>query len=249
MEDFFRISLAGKNVEVECHNRMVFRQCSNYLSKFDIPDLLITTSMEELEAEASLLPPITESYEGVATSRFYGGVESLIVQRKIAEGMIPFNAFLMHGSVVANGTQAYMFTAPSGTGKTTRIRLWKELYPDSVIVNGDKPLIKVEENEVLACGTPWSGKEGLNTNIMVPLRAVFLLERAADGEKSSINEVSLGEAFPFLLQQVYRPKDPELMKKTILLLKAVAEKVKFYQFRSARTQEAVKLAYETAGPR
>ena len=116
-------------------------------------------------------------------------------------------------------------------------------------MSGDKPLIKIEENEVLACGTPWSGKEGLNTNIMVPLRAVFLLERADEGEKSSIKEVSLGEAFPFVLQQVYRPVEPELMRKTILLLKIMAGRVKFYKFRSARTHEAVKLAYETARPK
>ena len=47
-------------------------------------------------------------------------------------------------------------------------------------------------NEVIACGTPWCGKEGWNTNIMVPLRAVFLLERA---EEDSIEEISLGQAF------------------------------------------------------
>lgn len=249
MVEFFRMSIAGKNIEVECYNRTVFKQCKQYLSEFDVPDLLISTTIDELEAEAAGLPPITESYDGVATTRFYGDIESLIVQRKIAEGMIPFNTFLMHGSVVANGNQAYMFTAPSGTGKTTRIRLWKELYPDSVIVNGDKPLIKIEENEVIACGTPWAGKEGWNTNTMVPLRAVFLLERAAEKEKTSIKELSLGEVFPFVLQQVYRPMDSDLMRKTILLLKAMAGRVKFYQFRSARTHEAVKLAFETARPK
>ena len=248
MEEFFRISLAGKNIEVECHDRTVFRQCRNYLSRFDTPDLLIGASMEELEAEAALLSPITESYEGVATSRHYGDIESRIVQHKIAEGMIPYNIFLMHGAVVAYEQQAYMFTASSGIGKTTRIRLWQELYPKTIVVNGDKPLIKIDKNEVIACGTPWSRKEVLNTNTMVPLRAVFLLERAGEGEQTSIKEISLGQAFPFLLQQVYRPENPELMRKTLLLLKAMEGKVKFYKFRSTPTLEAVKLAYETARP-
>ena len=159
------------------------------------------------------------------------------------------DTFLMHGSVVALDNQAYMFTAPSGVGKTTRTRLWLDLYPDSIVVNGDKPLIKITSTEAIACGTPWCGKEGWNTNTMVPLRAIFLLERADEGEESSCEEISLGKAFPFLLQQTHRPEDPDLMRKTLSLLKSLEGKVKIYRFRSTPTEDSVRLAYETARPR
>ena len=176
-------------------------------------------------------------------------IEANAVYREICDEMPRFNTFLMHGSVIAKDGYAYMFTAPSGIGKTTRTRLWLDLYPDAIVVNGDKPLIKITSSEAIACGTPWCGKEGWNTNTMVPLRAIFLLERAEEGEKSSIEEISLGKAFPFLLQQTYRPEDPDLMRKTLALLKSLEGKVKIYKFRSTPTEESVRLAYETARPR
>lgn len=246
MLKYFDVSVAGKNIRIECHDRTVFRQCRSYLSHFDESDLIIAPTMEEIEAESTELPPINEYYEGVVTTRFYGESENRVICRKIANAMLSFDTFLMHGSVVALDNQAYMFTASSGVGKTTRTRIFRDIYPSSIVINGDKPLIKITPREAIACGTPWCGKEGWNTNIMVPLRAIFLLERAREGEESSIEEISLGKAFPFLLQQTHRPEDPDLIRKSLILLKALEGRVKIYKFRSTPTEESVRLAYETA---
>ena len=70
-----------------------------------------------METEAMRLPSIEQFYEGVATSRSYGQIENIIVQRKVAEALLPFDTFLIHGSTIAYENQAYMFTAPSHTGK------------------------------------------------------------------------------------------------------------------------------------
>lgn len=64
----------------------------------------------------------------------------------------------MHGTVVDHNGQAYMFTAPSGTGKTTHAKLWLDNLPDAFIVNGDKPFIIAGDEQPKACGTPWAGK-------------------------------------------------------------------------------------------
>ena len=248
MIEFFKVSIASVNIEIECLYRTVFNQCKNYLNDFENADLVISTSHEEIEREVSRLPSIENQYTGVATNRELRYIESIIIQRKMANSMLSFNGFLMHGSVVAKDGYAYMFTAPSGIGKTTRTRLWLDAYPSSIVVNGDKPIIKIGATDVYACGTPWCGKEGWNTNTMVPLRAVFLLERAEKEEKSSIEEIHLGKALPFLLQQIHRPEDPELMRKTLQLLKALEGKVKIYKFRSTPTEESVRLAYEIAKP-
>ena len=50
----------------------------------------------------------------------------------------------MHGAVIRYKGKAYLFTAPSGTGKTTHIRQWLKKAEGTFVVNGDKPLIKVE---------------------------------------------------------------------------------------------------------
>lgn len=246
MIEVFKLSIAQINIEVTCRERTVFKECKGYLSSFAVPDLIISASMAELEAEANLLPPITESYEGVATTRFYGNIESKIIQQKIADNIPLFDSIVMHGSVVAFNNRGYMFTAPSGVGKTTRTRIWLDLYPSSIVVNGDKPIIKITDTQAFACGTPWCGKEGWNANTMVPLKAIFLLERADAEEESSVEEINIGKGFPFLLQQTHRPKDLGMMRKTLHLLKSLEGKVKIYKFRSTPTEESVKLAYETA---
>lgn len=247
--EFFKIELAGRKIEVECWYHIVLNHCRDYLAHFEKPDFVVRASMKEIIAGRANIPEKEQHVPGVAFRFADEYTEPFIVCRKIAESIIPYDTFMMHGAVIATDGQSYIFTAPSGVGKSTRAKIWLDEYPGSFIVNGDKPLIKLNDNEVLACGTPWCGNEGWNTNTMVPLRAIFLLERADEGETTTIEEVSLGKAFPFLLQQTYRPSDPDLMRKTIKLLKALEGKVKFYKFRSTPTPEAVRLAYETARPR
>lgn len=87
-------------------------------------------------------------------------LETLAALRKIADFMPEKDCFLMHGAVVAWKDQGYLFTAPSGTGKSTHLALWKKYLGDQAeVINGDKPFLKVMEDEVWVYGTPWAGKE------------------------------------------------------------------------------------------
>ncbi len=243
---FFYIRLAGVNIEVECISKRVYSDYIRYLAQFEKPDFVVSIDREKLLSEYSSFSKKLSNTLNRHLSIELENIESIVICRTIAIKILQWDAFLFHGSVLALNNNAYMFTAPSGTGKTTRTELWLNEFPSSLVVNGDKPLLKVATNEVYACGTPWAGKEGWNTNTMVPLRAIFLLERA---EEDSIEEISFSKAFFFLLQQTYHPSDPEAMRKTIQLLKALEGKVKFYRFRSTPTPESIRLAYETARPR
>lgn len=151
----------------------------------------------------------------------------IVLLRKLANAMLSYDTFLMHGAVIAIGDSAYMFTAKSGTGKTTHIRKWLKNLPEAYVVNGDKPLIIAGENVPQACGTPWCGKERMGTNTIVPLKAIVFMVRAED---NAIRPISFTEAFPRLLAQTHRPEDPELMKKTLQLLTSLNKRVSFYQF-------------------
>ena len=247
---YFDVNIAGINIEIECLYGTEFGACKPYLSDFEAPDILVTTTMEDIYRELSIyprfeFPRFETNKENIAITYDYANVEPLAVQRKIANSLPIFNTFLMHGSVVAVNGKAYMFTASSGTGKTTRANIWVNDYPGSIIVNGDKPYIKIEKDEVFACGTPWCGKEGMNTNAIVPLKGIFMLERAAQNEKDTIQEVGLTRALPFLLKQTFIPEGNDALKKTISLLLQMEQRVKLYKFRSKPTSEAIRLAYET----
>ncbi len=208
-----------------------------------IPDEVLSYNYEDIASEQLItgqgsvlkLPSFEMRFFNREKHEFYA------IHRKIANVLPHYSAFLMHGAAIAKDGYSYLFTAPSGVGKTTRVNLWKEEYPDSIILNGDKPIIKVTESEVLACGSPWCGKEGINANIMVPLRAIFLLERS---NEDSIEEIGFGEALAFLLKQTYMPPQAEALHDTFLLLKALANRVKIYRFYSTPTRNAIRLAYK-----
>ena len=156
-------------------------------------------------------------------------IKTFSVMRKFADALLMFDIVLMHGAVVCVGNAAYLFTAPSRTGKTTHARLWVENSPGAYFVNGDKPFIRFCENgSVLACGSPWAGKENLYANTMVPLKAIVLMERADDNH---IEQISFKEAFPRLLQQTYRPADAGKMRKTLRLMQRLSFAVSFFHFR------------------
>ena len=155
--------------------------------------------------------------------------------------MLAYDTFLMHGAVAAVGERAWMFTAPSGTGKTTHVRLWLEHVPGAYVVNGDKPLIRVGR-DVTAFGTPWAGKEGLERNIGVPLSGIVLLER---GAANRIEPVSFSEALPELVRQTYRPKERAACEGSLRLLSCLRGRVPIWRLRCNREPEAARLAYQT----
>ena len=241
--------VAGFTIELNLMYEKTFRLIGQYLidDQNIKPDLVIQTQYDDLLEQQALTNYGTKIIDGNEEHLFFdlGLHEFIVVYNKIAEAMPALNTFLMHGVAIGMGNDAYIFTAPSGVGKTTRANLWLECYPESFIINGDKPLIKMDGENVIACGTPWCGKEGINTNTMLPLRSVFFVERTEDKEPDSIQEISKGKAFTLLLKQAYFPVQSEGRHKVLELVKAMTEKVKFYRFRSSPSMEAIRLAYET----
>ena len=163
-------------------------------------------------------------------------------KRKIAEHMIDFDTILFHGSVIAVDGAGYMFTAKSGTGKSTHSRLWREYLGDrAVMVNDDKPLIHIGENGVTVYGTPYNGKHRLGSNISIPLKAICILTRDTDNH---IEPVTREQAYPILLQQTYRPKDRLKTIKTLTLINKLADQVKLYLLGCNMDISAAKISFE-----
>ena len=133
------------------------------------------------------------------------------------------------------------FAAKSGTGKTTRLLLWQQTLGSRVRpVNGDKPILRVCGEQVYACGTPWSGKENLNTNIMLPLKAICILERDSTNH---IERIGMSDALPVLLQQIYRPARADAMRRTLQIVRDLGEKVSLYRLGCNMDEEAAAVAY------
>jgi hypothetical protein len=134
-----------------------------------------------------------------------------------------------------------LFTAASGTGKSTHTRLWREHFGDrAVMVNDDKPLLRIEDGKVTVCGSPWNGKHALGTNTMVPLKGLCILTRARE---NSIEPLSPAEAFPLLLQQTHRVKDAQGTLKVLELLNKLSNSTGLYRLGCNMDPEAAVVAY------
>lgn len=110
---------------------------------------------------------------------------------------------ILHASSLAWRGNGVCFSANSGTGKSTHVGLWRQRFGDEVtVVNDDKPALLFEEDGVYLCGTPWSGKTDLNTNMKVPLKAIVFVKR---GAQNSIRRLDALESYFYLNSQIGRP--------------------------------------------
>ena len=235
-----RYKIADKVVEINSIHAAVHEYCADYLT-VDAADYSVTVTQADIDFERK--KSANDAQIELPARCFRDSyLEKSAVYRKIAEQMPRFDTILFHASAIAVDGMAYLFAAKSGTGKSTHTGLWKKLLGErAVIVNDDKPLIRINKNgTAIVYGTPWDGKHRLSRNISVPLRAVCTLERASDND---IREITKDEAYPLLLQQTYRPADPDAMKRTLFLLDRLD--VKLYKLRCNMDIRAAELSYNT----
>lgn len=234
--------IADKVIEVTSLYIDVHKYCKYYKTG-EKADFCVETSESDIEYERERSER-TEISEGRKVIEWKNGyLEELAVYRKIAEKMPEYGVFLMHGSVIAVDGIGYMFTAKSGTGKSTHTRLWREFLGDrAVMVNDDKPLVKVSESGVTVYGTPYNGKHRLGNNISVPLECICILERSAENH---IIQIDRSQAYNMLLQQSYRPSDISMLSKTIELIDKMADRVRFYRLGCNMDISAAELSFRT----
>lgn len=236
----FKIRLADKIIEISAIHKYIADYSKEYIST-GISDFSVQATQSDIdfEREKSKQEDIKENIPIRHFSDDY--LETLAVYRKIADEMLEYNTILFHGSVVSVDNIGYLFTAKSGTGKSTHTSLWREFFKErAVMVNDDKPLLRVTENGVTAYGTPWNGKHRLSTNIGVPLNAICVLERS---DENHIEKVTAESVYNMLVQQVYRPQNPQKLLKTLQLIDVLADSVKLYRLGCNMDISAAETAY------
>lgn len=155
---------------------------------------------------------------------------------------ISHGGFFLHASAVELYGRGYLFSAPSGTGKSTHTKLWQKCFgPDrALIINDDKPAIKIREDGCMAYGTPFSGKTDENLNRCVPIQGVCMLER---GEENKIWRIEPSEAVPLILQQTILPRNEGMIDRLFPMIETLLENVNIYRMQCRISQEAAQMAY------
>lgn len=230
----FNIKLADLLIEIHPRYPTLEEFCKDYICKEEPADTKILVQITDKEIEAE-----QEKAEEEYSPQY---LETLATLRQIADQMPEYNRLLCHGAVITWKDKGYMFTAPSGTGKSTHIAQWRKYLGEDVqIVNGDKPLMKVTEEEIRLYGTPWAGKERWQKNRSTRLDGICILQQA---KENTIRRLSPVEALPMLIRQLYFTDNTTYAGKTLELLDILLRNVPMYLLECDISREAVRCSFE-----
>lgn len=224
MEQYYKI--AGLVVQMDTFGRTL-EQAKPYLCEKAEPQIVITSSWESLQERQPHLSK--DDCEYISTcSWFYSS-------------LLKHSGFMLHSSAVVVDGKAYLFSAASGTGKSTHTQLWLEQFGDrAYMLNDDKPALRLEDGQWYAYGTPWSGKHDYSTNARVPLAGICFLKR---GEENVIRPFGGSKAVFAFLEQTVRPGVMAARVEIMSLLGKLMETVPIWQLECNMDPEAALVSY------
>lgn len=227
--------LAGITVSASFSGAYLRRQCAAYKAAPDSKaDFTVEMTPGDIEYEKE---------QDSARLRSDGYYESLAFYRKFCEHAATRDCMLFHGSAIAVNGTGYLFGAPSGTGKSTHARLYRETFGDAVrMINDDKPLLRRSRDGFLVCGTPWDGKHHLSSNLSVPLKGICFLKQ---GKDNRIRRLSVPEALMAALGQIYRPKQEEALRNVLAMTQTLVTELPVFELYCTISEEAVQLSFDT----
>lgn len=214
-------SLADFVVDLENQYDFLPKQCAGYRYDGIAPaDFTVRVTQEDIQRERGFSPE--NQYSA-------GYLESVCAYRKLCMALPMGDAMLMHGSVISCNGRGIAFLARSGVGKTTHTMLWRQVYGEQVqIINGDKPILRFFGGKVYAYGTPWAGKENLQTNGRVELTDICLIERSGE---NAVFQIDPAQRLDALMQQILLPAESAAAEKTLELVDRLLAACKFWVIR------------------
>lgn len=230
---FNKYVIADLKVLMKCSEDHMIKQGADYLENFDgEPDIVIEFSDEFLQSQHEKYPQLTyDETEYVWTGSYF------------YHKLISFDGFMLHSSSIVVDGKAYLFSAPSGTGKSTHTSLWRKyLGDDNVkILNDDKPAIRLVDGKLYAYGTPWSGKTDQNINMKIPLGGIVILSRS---DENYIKPAPTAEAVKQIYWQTVRPRKEDLMIQLLDLYEKLLINVPVFEMGCNMNEDAVRVSYE-----
>ncbi len=224
MVQFYKI--AGLTVRMDTFGRTE-RQARPYLCQEAEPQIVISSEREVLQERQPHLS--LDDCEYLSTgSCFYAH-------------LLRHDGFLLHASAVVVDDRAYLFSANSGTGKSTHTALWlKRFGSRAYMLNDDKPALRLEDGGWFAYGTPWSGKHDISANVRVPVAGICFLER---GTENTIAPFGGSKAAFAFWEQTLRPAGTRVREKIMDLLENLMDNVPIWKLQCNMDPEAAQVSY------
>jgi len=151
------------------------------------------------------------------------------------------SGIVVHAAAIDYKGKGIIFSGPSGTGKSTHARLWKK-HKGALILNGDRPAMRIAGDSVDLYGTPWAGTSREFVNQKAPLEAIVMLEQ---GSSNEIRRLTNEEAVRLLAARCYSPYfDKDLMSLALDNIGGIIERVPVYLLECTPDHSAVESVVE-----
>lgn len=225
----FTAELADVPFEVRCKCHET-EECFKEYHTDKTPEFVIDFPEDECAAFWEYGKTVWERFDDPAA--VYGMdkdafIENGSIQWSLCRKLSDYDVFYLHGSAICLDGEAYLFTAPPGTGKSTHTRLWREAFGERAwMINDDRPYIRLYDDHVRVYGSPWMGKHHLGCNGSAPLKAGAWLLR---GNENHIEPLAKPAAFPVLLREAQMLSAGEWIGPLTGQLKRLLDMVPFYR--------------------
>ena len=157
--------------------------------------------------------------------------------------LLKFDGMMLHSSAIELDGSAYLFSGPSGVGKSTHTGLWQRMFPQARLFNDDKPALREKDGVWYAYGTPWCGKNGININMKAPIKGICFLRQ---GPENKIRRLYGIEAAREIISQTnWRFNKAETLDIVMRIVENVVKSVPIWMMECLPNEDSVMLSYNT----
>lgn len=214
--------------------------------------LLLSNPRLEEFYEGFISPPeddaveieVSEEMIGSYSGKSRSAAEVFWQGKLVCDGLVKRGSMIFHGCAFQWKDKAYIFAAPSGTGKTTQFMLWDKLYGEEVhILNGDKPVLEIRDEAVFVRPSPWCGKERMKQMCSAPLEGIIYLRQA---DENRIEPMEAKRAAQYIFEQVlFSAPDGETVDAAAKLTEKLIDSVKLWQMDNKGDEASATLCHDT----
>ena len=220
------------------------------LGRFIYKDLIYIYSTEkgfvyefypapEMEPYAWLIP-VSEFYYEVlylpGQEHYFEYSRNILEAIDIVQILNKYNAFILHSSFINWKNKGIIFSAPSGTGKSTQADLW-EKYEQAEIINGDRAAIRNIDGNWYAYGLPIAGSSNIFKNKRAELSHIIILKQ---GKQNKLKKLSPREAFIKIYSETtIHTWDSEFQENIIDMITDLVQEIPVYLYECLPDKSAV----------
>lgn len=168
--------------------------------------------------------------------RYFAYSSNIINALNLEEILNKNNSFILHSSLIKWRNKGILFSAPSGTGKSTQADLWNK-YEKAEIINGDKAGVRKINNVWKAYGLPFAGSSNIFKNKSTDICCIIILRQ---GKENKLQRISARDAFIKIYSETTIHKwDKEYQNNAIEQIIDLVENVPVYMYECLPNKDAV----------